>query len=136
MGLANAPAAFQRLVNDTLSPVLDQGVVAYLDDILVDSEGSREDHLKIVQQVLELLNEKGFRLNQKKTEIGVRQVDFLRATISKGEIRMDSTKVQAIEEWPLPKSLKEVQAFLGLTNYYRRFVEGYARLAEPLTNLL
>jgi hypothetical protein len=82
------------------------------------------------------LKRKASRLTQKKTKITVPEVKFLGVVINRKGIRMDPDKIKAVKMWPEPKTEKEVQGFLGLTNYYRRFVQGYAEKAELLTWLL
>jgi Reverse transcriptase (RNA-dependent DNA polymerase)/RNase H-like domain found in reverse transcriptase len=115
---------------------LDDFVIAYLDDILISTNKGRKHHLRQVRKVLKKLKEKGFKINMKKTKIAVPEVEFLGAVINREGIRMDPDKIKAVKAWPEPKTVKEVQGFLSLTNYYRRFVQGYAEKVEPLTWLL
>lgn len=136
LGLTNAPATFQRLINATLYEKLDRTVLAYLDDILIYTNGSKEDHIREVRSVLKKLAEKGFKLSKEKCEAVVTEVDFLGAIINRYGIKMDPTKTAAIRNWPVPTTLKELQEFLGLTNYYRRFVKAYADKSLPLSALL
>src|SRR5947199_10304527 len=115
-GLTNAPATFQALINDTLREYLDDFVVAYLDDILIYTKRTLAEHQKQVRKVLRKLQEKGMRLKRQKCE-------FLGIIVSGHEFKMDPTKIKAIREWPAPINIREVQSFLGFTNYYRRFVK-------------
>ena len=133
-GLTNAPASFQALINDVLRPYLDRFVVAYLDDILVYSQSEKE-HKEHVRTVLKALLKRELRVKLSKCEFSVQSTEFLGYLISPGEIRMDPKKVEGVVGWPTPKTVTEVQSFLGTANYYRRFIEGYSRIAAPLTML-
>jgi Reverse transcriptase (RNA-dependent DNA polymerase) len=135
-GLTNAPATFQRLINEMLHEYLDDFVITYLDDILISTNKGREHHLRQARKVLKKLEEKGFKINMQKTKTAVSEVEFLGTVINHEGIRMDPDKIKAVKVWPEPKTVKEVQGFLGLTNYYRRFVQGYVEKAEPLIWLL
>ncbi|KAI7151490.1 hypothetical protein KC349_g9431 [Hortaea werneckii] len=135
MGLTNAPATCQQLVNDVLRDLLDITAIAYVDDILIFTRGSREQHTKDVQAVLERLSTVDFKTAPEKCEFYKKEIEFLGFIISTTGIKMDPKKIQSIEEWPTPKTVTEIQAFLGLANYNRKFVEGYSRLAIPLTSL-
>jgi Reverse transcriptase (RNA-dependent DNA polymerase) len=116
--LTNAPAIFQQLINKTLYEYLDDFIIAYLDDILISTDKGREYYLRQVRKVLKKLEEKGFKINIKKMKIAVSKVEFLGVVINHEGIQMDPDKIKAIKAWPEPKTVKEVQGFLGLTNYY------------------
>src|SRR5947199_4853564 len=131
MGLTNAPTSFQALINNTLHPYLDNFCVAYLDDILIYSK-SQEDHDKHVKLVLDQLQKHHLRIDLEKSEFDKDEIEFLGHIIGIHGIRMDPKKVKAILQWPTPQNLKELQAFLGLANYYRRFVAHYSKFATPL----
>ena len=133
-GLCNAPATFQRLMNSTLSPYIGRFCMVYLDDIIVFSkdEASHQTHLGMV---LEKLAGAGLKAQLVKCEFGMAKLEFLGHVVSADGIHMDPSKVQAMTDWPVPKSLTEVKGFLGLLNYYRRFIKDFARLALPLTEL-
>ena len=134
-GLANAPASFQALMNDILRPYLDIFVIVYLDDILIYSTDTQE-HVQHVRQVLEKLSQAQLFCKLEKCLFHVSQVDFLGHRISTEGIQMDPEKTKAVQGWPVPSSIKEVQSFLGFANYYRRFIPRYTSLALPLTQLL
>ncbi|KAI9034793.1 retropepsin-like aspartic protease/reverse transcriptase [Aspergillus affinis] len=134
-GLTNAPASFQRFINEVLGELLDTFVIAYLDDILVFSN-NEEEHIRHVKQVLRKLRITKLRLKLKKCEFHVQETEFLGHWITTEGVHMERSKVQAIRDWPVPKSLKEVQQFTGLINYYRRFIDGYAKSMVPIFNLL
>ncbi|CAD0043000.1 unnamed protein product [Aureobasidium pullulans] len=134
-GLTNAPATCQMMINDTLREYLDRTVVAYLDDILIYTDGNLEQHVKDVQQVLTKLQERRLKANPKKCEFHVKETEFLGFIIGVDGIRIDPAKITSIKEWPTPKNLKEVQSFLGLANYNRKFISGYSQTALPLVEL-
>ncbi|XP_060216861.1 uncharacterized protein LOC132644288 [Lycium barbarum] len=134
-GLTNAPATFCTLMNKLFHPFLDQFVVIYLDDIVVYSN-SLEEHLKHLRTVFQVLRENDLCVKQEKCTFAQPQVQFLGHTISQGEIRMDSDKVSAIQDWKTPTTVTELRSFLVLANYYRRFILGYSAIAAPLTDML
>ena len=133
-GLTNAPANCQMVVNEAIRYALDQYTIAYLDDILIYSRTYKE-HVRQVQRILKSLGERGLRVKPEKCEFHKEEVEFLGFRVGRNGIRIDPNKLQAIREWPTPKNVKEVQAFLGFANYNRQFIEGYSRKAKPLTDL-
>jgi hypothetical protein len=116
-GLTNAPASFQKRINYVLGPYLDNFAIAYIDDILIFSD-TLEEHEKHVHLVLQKLEENKLLVNPEKYTFHSQKVDFLRYVITPEEIYMNLDKVKAIKEWLTPATLKELQAFLGLANYY------------------
>ncbi|KAG1536699.1 hypothetical protein G6F49_012934 [Rhizopus delemar] len=133
-GLTNAPASFQGLINDTLREFLDLFVVVYLDDILIYSE-NLTDHYNHVNLVLEKLRGAGLYAKAEKCEFDVTEVEFLGFKISPKGIFMDQSKVSAITNWPTPRSVHDIQVFLGFSNFYRRFIQDYSKLTVPMTAL-
>ena len=125
-GFTNAPAAFMDLMNRVFSPYLDKFVIVFIDDILVYS-GSPEEHAEHLRTVLQILRECQFWLDK---------VAFLGHVISAEGISVDPQKIEAIVNWKLPMNVSEVCSFLGLAGYYRKFVEGFSKIATTLTNLL
>ena len=134
-GLANAPASFQGLINDTLRPFLDRFATAYLDDIMIYSN-TLEEHKDHVRQVLARLRSKNLFVKLEKCQFHTDTTDFLGFIISPKGISMDPKKVEAITSWPIPTCQKDVMSFLGFANFYRRFVRSFSRIAIPLTALL
>ena len=133
-GLTNAPADFQHFINDVLRPFLDRFCTAYLDDILIYSE-SLEEHQDHVRQILAALSTAGLALKPEKCEFHKTSVCYLGIIISTQGLTMDPKKVAAVTEWNIPEGIKDVQAFLGFANFYRRFIQGYSKIAAPLTRL-
>lgn len=133
-GLTNAPATFQALMNRVLAPFMDKFVVVYLDDILIFSR-TAEEHAEHLKLVLEALEKHELYVGVDKCAFAHKQVDFLGHVVSGEGIKPDPAKVAAVQEWPVPKTLRDVRSFLGLTGYYRRFIRHYAAKAVPLTDL-
>lgn len=134
-GLCNAPASFQTLVNDTLREYLDSFVVVYLDDILIFST-TPEEHTQHVRLVLQKLKDARLSLKLSKCEFNSLSISFLGFVISPNHISMDPEKVEAIKNWKDLSSVHDIQVFLGLTNFYKRFIANYSKLCVPLTALL
>ena len=133
-GLANAPSTFQHYVNDTLRPYLDVFCTAYIDDILIYSDNLSE-HRKHVELVLQALRDAGLQLDIDKCEFHKTEVLYLGLIISTSGIRMDPKKIEAVLQWEAPKNLKDIRAFLGFANFYRRFIDSFSQLAKPLVRL-
>ena len=109
--------------------------MAYLDDILIYTKGTREEHERETKEVLALLQKHDIRLNEEKSEFTKKEVTFLRTIISRNRLKMELEKTKAVREWPTPKTVKEVQSFLGFANYYWRFIKNYGSQTGPLTQL-
>ena len=133
-GLCNAPAVFQALVNDALRDMLGRFVFVYLDDILIYSRSLKE-HQEHVRTVLQRLLENKLFVKTEKCSFHASSTSFLGFIISQGELRMDPAKVSAVADWPTPTNRKQLQRFLGFSNFYRRFVRNYSSAAAPLTAL-
>jgi hypothetical protein len=116
-GLSNAPATFQNMMNHIIRDLLDLGLIVYLDDILIYAK-TEEEHDRIVTEVLKRLAENGLAISQDKCFWSTTQVDFLGYIISKDGIEMAQDKVQCIRDWECPKSLRDVQSFIGFANFY------------------
>ena len=131
-GLTNSPATFQVMMNNLLRDlVVEEKVAVFIDDIMVATE-TEEGHDKIVEEVLRRLEENDLFVKPEKCVWKVREVGFLGVIIGEDGVKMEKEKVQGVIEWPVPKNMKDVQKFLGLANYYRRFVKDFAKIAKPL----
>ena len=134
-GLANAPPGFQAFMDSIFGDMVNEGVVIYLDDILVYSK-TENDHQRLVTEVLRRLKENNLFARLSKCEFHKSNVEFLGYRISSSGIGMDPGKVKSVVEWPQPQCVKDLQSFLGLANYYRTFISNFAETCVPLTELL
>jgi transposase InsO family protein len=134
-GLKNAPATFQRLIDNVLGDLTERFVKVYLDDILIYSR-TREEHLLALREVLERLRAANLKINPDKSNWFQNSVKYLGHVLDEQGIHTDPQKIQAIAEWPAPISVRGTRAFLGLAGYYRRYVKGFADIARPLNCLL
>jgi hypothetical protein len=132
-GLSNAPATFQNMINHIFRDLLDLGLIVYLDNILIYAE-TEEEHDRIVTEVLKCLAANGLAISQDKYFWSTTRVDFLGYVISKDGIEMAQDKVQCIRDWECLRSLRDVQSFIGFANFYRRFIEGFSKIAKPLSD--
>jgi len=133
-GLTNAPSTFQDMMNDVFSDMLDVGVLAYMDDILVYAK-TREEHDQMVKEVLKRLQGNGLVVAPEKCLWRLQEVEFLGYIIGRDGIKMSTEKVEAVLEWEQPRNITEVQSFLGYANFYRCFIRDYCKVARPLTEL-
>ena len=133
-GLCNAPSCFQRLMECVLRSLNRRIALIYLDDVLVYSRTFR-DHLDHLRLVFDRFREAGLKLKPKKCHFGQKSVKFLGHVISKDGVQPDPDKIKAIKEYPVPRRVKDVRAFLGLANYYRKFVRDFSKIAGPLHDL-
>jgi len=133
-GLSNAPSVFASVMHRVLKKYIGDFVVLYLDDILIFSD-SDEQHAEHIRLILHELKQNHLYVNAAKCRFFQQEIKFLGHIISAEGVAVNKVKVQAVEEWPKPTSSKEVQRFLGLANYFRRFVQGFSSLAAPLTAL-
>ena len=133
-GLCNAPATFQSMMDGIFHDLLDNGVIVYLDDILIYSDNV-EEHTLLVQEVLSRLDKAGLGVNLKKSSFHLGKIEFLGYIISQQGIEMSSAKLEEVRNWATPRKVKDVQEFLGFANFYRRFIKDFAKVAVPLTIL-
>ncbi|XP_056860103.1 uncharacterized protein LOC130508557, partial [Raphanus sativus] len=133
-GLTNAPAAFMKMMNGIFREYLDEFVIIFIDDILVYSK-TREDHERHLRLVLEKLREQQLFAKLSKCSFWQKSIGFLGHIVSEEGVSVDPEKIKCIQEWPRPKNATEVRSFLGLAGYYRKYVKGFASVAQPMTQL-
>ncbi|SJL17948.1 uncharacterized protein ARMOST_21519 [Armillaria ostoyae] len=134
-GLTNSPATFQWMMNDIFKDLIASGkVTIYLDDILIFTK-DLDEHRRIVRQVLQKLRENKLFLKAEKCEFEVLETEYLGVIISEGQVRMDPVKLAGIAEWPTPTKKKELQSFLGFTNFYRKFIKNYSKVNQAFQQL-
>ncbi|GKC61303.1 reverse transcriptase domain-containing protein [Tanacetum coccineum] len=133
-GLTNAPAVFMDLMNRVCKPYLDEFVIVFIDDILIYSRNKEEhaDHLRII---LELLRKEKLYAKFSKCDFWISIVQFLGHLIDSQGLHVDPAKIEAVKNWASPTTPTEIRQFLGLAGYYRRFIEGFSKIAKPLTEL-
>jgi hypothetical protein len=134
-GLCNAPATFQCVMNSVLAPCLRRFVLVFMDDILVYSS-SLALHLDHLATVLKLLRDAQLYVKTSKCSFACSSLEYLGHIVSAEGVATDPQKTQAMVNWPLSTTVTELRGFLGLTGYYRKFVQNYAIIARPLTLLL
>ncbi|GJT02268.1 putative reverse transcriptase domain-containing protein [Tanacetum coccineum] len=133
-GLTNAPAVFMDLMNRVCKPYLDRFVIVFIDDILIYSK-SRKEHEGHLKLILNLLKKEELYAKFSKCEFWLSKVQFLGHVIDSEGIHVDPAKIEAIKDWASPKTPTEIRQFLGLAGYYRRFIEGFSKIARPMTKL-
>ncbi len=133
-GLANSPSVFQSYMNYIFRDMLDLRVLVYIDDILVFSD-SLDEHIHHVRAVLKRLIQHQLYVKVEKCEFHQTKIAFLGYVISQEGVAMDDNKVRAVVDWPQPRTLKELQRFLGFANFYRRFIRSFSSVSAPLTSL-
>ena len=135
-GLTNSPATFQAMMNGIFAEELREGWVSiYMDDILVHMDGNRDQHRECVHQILEKLEKHDLYLKPEKCLFEEEQVEFLGMILKGGTIQMDPAKIKRVMDWPPPRTVKDVRAFLGFTGFYRYFIPNYSKIARPLIKL-
>jgi hypothetical protein len=134
-GPTNAPSTFQILMNFIFNPFLRKCVLLFLGDILIYNK-SWEEHVQHVDIVLQLLEEEQIYANPSKCAFGVQAVEYLGHIVSHEGVKVEPNKIKARREWSIPKTLKKLGGFLGLTRYYRKFVKKYGQIVAPLIELL
>ena len=133
-GLTNSGASFQRLMGHILRGLEYRFALIYIDDIIIFSK-SVDEHLAHLEEVFRRLREASVKLNPKKCNFVKQKVEYLGHVITPQGIEVDKNKVQVVLDFPTPKNLKELRSFLGLANYYRRFIKGFSVIASPLNAL-
>jgi len=134
-GMTNSPATFQVMINEILRNLINEGkVAAFVDDVLLGTE-TEKGHDKIVEEILKRLEENNLYVKPEKCVWKARKTGFLGVVIGPNGIEMEKEKVDSILSWPQPKTVRDVRKFLGLANYYRRFIKDFARVARPMNVL-
>jgi len=134
-GMTNSPVTFQAMMNEILKDLINEGkVAAFIDDMLVGTE-TEEGHDEIVEEILRRLEENNLYIKPEKCVWKARKIGFLGVVIEPDGIEMEKEKVEGVLGWPQPKNVKDVRKFLGLTNYYRRFIKDFAQVARPMNML-
>ena len=133
-GLCNAPATFQRLMDSVLAGLQWSACLVYIDDIIIMGK-SFDDHMRNLQTVFERLRQAGLKLHPGKCQFLQQKVYFLGHVVSADGLLPDPNKTSKVKDWPTPGTVQEVQQFLGLANYYRRFIHNFAVIAKPLHHL-
>jgi len=135
-GMTNSPATFQAIMNEILRDLINEGkVAAFVDDVLVGTE-TKEGHNEIVEEILRRLEENNLYIKLEKCVWKVRKIRFLGVVIGPNGIEMEEEKVDRVLSWLEPKNVKDVRKFLGLANYYRRFIKDFAQVARPINVLM
>ncbi|GKC87388.1 putative reverse transcriptase domain-containing protein [Tanacetum coccineum] len=132
--LTNAPAVFMNLLNWVCKPYLGKFMIVFIDDILIYSK-SKEEHAEHLKLILELLKKEELYAKFSKCDFWLSMVQFLGHVIDSEGIHVDPAKIESIKDWASPKTPTEIRQFLGLAGYYRRFIEGFSKIAKPMTKL-
>jgi len=122
-------------MNTVLAPLLRKCVIVFIDDILIYSK-TWETHLQHLREVFTLLQQHQFKVKLSKCAFAQQQVHYLGHIISGAGVATDPSKVKDNVNWPVPQSVKDVRAFLGLAGYYRKFVKNFGVISKTLTTLL
>lgn len=134
-GLKNAPATFQRVMDNVLRGLQNEKCAVYLDDIIIYS-ASLQEHLEKLRKVFERLRQSNFKIQLDKSEFLRREVAYLGHVVTPSGVKPNPDKIKAIKNYPIPKTTKQIKGFLGLLGYYRRFINNFAKLTKPLTKCL
>jgi len=133
-GLTNAPATFERLMERVLAGLHWQTLLVYLDDIIIYGRDIPETAARL-GEVFQRLQSAGLKLKPSKCDLFKTSVNYLGHIVSAAGVSTDPKKIEAVQQWPVPRNVKEIRSFLGLASYYRRFVHQFAHIAQPLHRL-
>src|SRR6266851_2424222 len=135
-GLCNSPATFQKFMDDAFHTEIDSGDYGiYMDDVLVATNGTIEEHIKKVHHILDKMRENDLFLKPTKCTFHKREIDYLGLIIGNGKVHMDPVKVQGIVQWPAPTTIKGIRSFLGFCNFYRAFIPKFLDITHSLNDL-
>ena len=133
-GLHNAPATFQRAIQEIMRGLNWKFVFCYLDDVIIFSR-SFEEHVDHLRQVFDRLRQAGLKLQPKKCTFGQTEVKYLGHIVSKDGVATDPDKIKLVKDYPIPTKVSEIKSFMGFVGYYRRYIKDFCKIADPLTNL-
>lgn len=131
-GLKNAPATFQRVMNNVLRGLQNEICCVYLDDVIIYST-SLQEHIERLKLIFERFRQSNFKIQLDKSEFLHKEVNYLGHVITKEGVKPNPDKIHAVKNFPIPKTQKEIKSFLGLAGYYRRFIKDFAKIAKPMT---
>lgn len=135
-GLCNSPAVFQKFINAIFRELIaNETVLTYLDDLIIPSRDEKEGVRKL-RNVLTVASDHGLNINWSKCHFLEKRIEYLGHVIESGCMRPSDRKTQAVMNFPTLNNTKQVQSFLGLTGYFRKFIRGYSEIARPLSDLL
>ena len=134
-GLTNAPAVYQRMINDVFKEYLYSSMMTYLDDVIIFSR-TFDEHIKHLENAFNKIDEYNLRMKPSKCTFLAKETYFLGFVISEHGIAADPKKLNVVKNFPQPKTQRDVRSFLGLTGYYRSLIKNYGKIAKPLTDLL
>jgi len=135
-GLTNSPATFQTMVNDELMEFIDRGEGSvYMDDIVIHTDGTKEEHEAIIHKWLAKLEKLSLFLKPSKCQFHQKEVEYLGMIVGNGNVHMDPVKVEGITQWLTPSCVKDVHSFLGFCNFYHTFIPDFSNIARPLNDL-
>lgn len=135
-GLSYAPGTFQRLMNHVLQDFLDLFVAVYLDDVIIYTDGSFEQHMDHLRQVFQKIEAANLKIKLKKCYFCLPNIHFLGHVVGRDGIRPDPEKIEKVRDYPIPQNLTQLRAALGLFSYYRKFVKDFSKIAKPLNLLM
>ena len=135
-GMTNSPATFQSMMDHIFKDLIENGgVIIYMDDILIHAT-TKQKLDELTKKVLKILQDNQLYLKTEKCEFETQQLEYLGVIITPDSIQMDPIKLKGIEEWPTPKTPRNVKQFIGFCNFYRKFIKNYATIAHPLNSLM
>ena len=135
-GLSNPPASFQRYINKILAEKLDIFIIIYFNDILIYTEDPGQAYVNAVWWVFKELRKNGLFANLKKCRFHKDKIRFLGYVVSAQEVKIVKNRIDAVNNWPEPKFICDIQVFLGFANFYCCFIQGFSRIVVPLTSML
>src|ERR1700722_12203088 len=135
-GLSYVPGTFQRLINHVLHDFLGQFVAVYLNDVIIYTKGTYEEHLSQIQEVFESFRRANLQIKLKKCHFCLPNIQFLGHVVGRDGIRSDPEKIEKIKNYPIPQNLTQLRAALGLFSYYRKFIKDFTKIARPMLDLL